>query len=339
MSNINQNLFNQELSSIFNILADYYVLEKETYKAKAFRNSGNILSKHEKKITSADEAIKIKGIGKSSAEIIDEYLKTGKVQRLEKFNEKYIKNTMEKDKQKTIKLIIEEQKDKPKVIELFKSVYGIGPESANKFYEQGFRTIEDLYSKATLTESQKLGLIWKEHIDLRINRDEMDIINETLNEYLSPYNIKWTIAGSYRRGEPTSGDVDVLIEKQPNIKMDNIVDILKNILPATLAQGETKYMGIIRLSEETNGHRIDIRLIEPIHYPVALLYFTGSKEFNILIRNHALDLGMSLNEYTLTNIPKGETITSEEDIFRVLGIEYVPPNKRKETLRDLKLLN
>jgi DNA polymerase lambda len=310
---------NKDLSEKLKNIAEFYVLDNNKFKAKAFRNASYHISNYPTPITSASDAREnIAGVGVSIEEIINEYLTTGKIGRLDEFNSKFV--------------------EKPKIMELFNSIYGIGPKSADDFYQQGFRTIEDLWFKADLNDSQKLGIIWREHINIRIPRDEMDVINKALNDYFEPHNIKWIIAGSYRRGELTSGDVDILIEKQPNINMDNIISILQNILPATLSKGESKFMGMLRLSDKYNGHRIDIRLIEPNHYPVALLYFTGSKEFNILIRKRALQLGMSLNEYTLTNIPANQIISSEEDIFRILGIEYVAPNERKAIKNDLTLL-
>ena len=314
---------NKDLSDKLNELATLNESINQHYKAKAFKNASDLIANYPTKILTGKEAREnIKGIGKSISEIIDEYNLTGKIDRLDH---------LKSENQSKIKF-------DPLVIDLFTTIYGIGPVAAEKFYLQGFRTIEDLWFKAELTESQKSGILWKDHINLRIPRAEMDIINKYLKAYLTPNNIKWTIAGSYRREEESSGDVDVLIEKLPNLNMEDILYLLKDILPVTLSKGETKFMGIIRINDSFNGHRIDIRLIEPENYPVALLYFTGSKEFNILIRKRALDLNMSLNEYKLTNLPLNETINSEEDIFRILKISYVPPNKRKSTKNYLELI-
>src|SRR5690606_24070966 len=139
----------------------------------------------------------------------------------------------------------------------------------------------------------------RDHINQPIIRSEMDIINFQLANRFNKHSIVWTIAGSYRRGEPQSGDIDILIESSSVIDMNFILNLIEDILPATLASGPTKFMGILRLSDKFLGHRVDIRLIDPESYPYALMYFTGSQQFNILMRNHAIQLGYTLNEYGL----------------------------------------
>ena len=79
--------------------------------------------------------------------------------------------------------------------------------------------------------------------------------------------------------------------------------------------------------------RIDIMITKPAEYPFAILYFTGSKEFNTKMRQHALDLGYSMNEYSLTSTEDGTNIDEnqfkvEKDIFKFLHLEYVDPSKR-----------
>ena len=178
--------------------------------------------------------------------------------------------------------------------------------------------------------------MWREHINLRIPRDEMDIINEKIGSILDPYHIKWSIAGSYRRHEESSGDVDVLVESRPDFNMDGLIHILNPILPATLAQGPKFYRGIVRIDEQHNGHRIDIRLVSNEEYPAALMYFTGSQRFNILMRQRAIEFGLTLNEYGLFDqYNRPQHVTSEEDIFRILRVKYIPPIERTKTIPHL----
>ena len=92
-------------------------------------------------------------------------------------------------------------------------------------------------------------------------------------------------------------------------------------------------MGIVQLDDQHNGHRIDIRLVEPKSYIFALLYFTGSQRFNILMRQRAIELGMTLNEYGLyDNKGVSQPANSEEDIFNILRIKYIPPEARTRTI-------
>lgn len=309
---------NQDIANMLNHIGSYYSMEGDTYRAKSFLNASTKIANYPIPIINGRQArADIKGIGASIADEIDAFLVSGTSPRLQELEAKFT--------------------DRKQIIDNFMSYYGIGPVSAVKFYNQGFRTLEDLWFKANLTDAQKIGIMWRDHIDKRIDRVEMDTINAQIGALLNPYNIKWAIAGSYRRNEPSSGDIDILVQSQPDLNMDGLIYLLKNFLPATLARGPTKFMGIFRLSPDTFGHRIDIRLIEPKAYPFALLYFTGSQRFNILMRQHALTLGMTLNEYglyTTAGVPV-PGIETEADIFTKLGLNYVEPEMRTKTIASL----
>ena len=150
-------------------------------------------------------------------------------------------------------------------------------------------------------------------------------------------NYIFNICGSYCRGKKDCGDIDVLITiNDPTY--DNInhclhgyINILtdKGILIDHLTEkGDKKYMGFCKL----NGivRRIDIRYIDYQSYYPALIYFTGSKEFNIKVRNKALEKGYSLSEYGLKEKSSGKLITldSEEELFKLLNIPYQLPIDR-----------
>lgn len=309
---------NSELADILALLANYYTMAGDTYRGTAFLNASNTVTQVPYTITSGKQIQKdFKGVGKSSAEIIDEYITTGKVTRLEELQDQFA--------------------EQRRVIDYFSSFYAIGPITAVNFYNQGFRTLEDLWTRGKLSTAQRTGILWHLHFDIRIERPEMEIIDYKINSLLLPYNIKWTIAGSYRRGEPTSGDVDVLVESQPNINMDRVIELLQPIIIATLAHGPCMYRGILRLTPEYNAHRIDVRLIDPESYGAALMYFTGSQKFNILMRNRAITLGYSLSEYGLVGQKQLYTPT-ESDIFTILGVKYLTPQERTRTLDILTLL-
>lgn len=313
---------NGELADVLSLIGSYYEMAKDNYRAKTFNSVSEQIGNSPIIISSGTQASKIlKGLGKSSIEAIDEYLTTGQIQRLEQLKTQFA--------------------DRQQVIDNFRSYYGIGPVTALKFYNQGFRTVEDLWEKADLTEAQRLGIIWKLHFDERISRTEMDIINRRIGKLLNKYQVIWTIAGSYRRGEPSSGDIDILVESRPDLNMDNLLAVLQPLLVAKLAEGVTKYMGILRLSERYNGHRIDIRIIRPESYQCALLYFTGSQKFNILMRQRAIELGLTLNEYGLYDdkeINIAAAAQSEADIFYLLGLKYLEPNERTNHLTHLEKL-
>lgn len=131
------------------------------------------------------------------------------------------------------------------------------------------------------------------------------------------------LAGSFRRRRDTIGDVDVLVTggdpeavMQAFVSHDSVADVL--------GRGETK--SSVRLQA---GLQVDLRLVPEASAGAALLYFTGSKAHNIELRRIAQDKGLSLNEYGLT---KGERVLAsrtEEEVYRALGLEWIPPELRE----------
>ena len=87
-------------------------------------------------------------------------------------------------------------------------------------------------------------------------------------------------------------------------------------------------MGVCKIN--SIGRRIDIRVVNYESYFTSILYFTGSKDFNVFIRNKALEKNYSLNEYALTDFNNNNKIIlkSEEEIFDILKIPYQKPNER-----------
>lgn len=317
---------NKKLSNLLSLISNYYTIAGDIQRARSFGNASVAVANYPYTILSGSEAQRnIRGIGESISVVIDEFLRTGTSQRLIDLQTKYV--------------------DQTAIINEFRSYYGIGPATAFKLYNKGLRTIEDVWKydqeHHELTDAQKTGIIWHQHLLLRIPRDEMNLIRNKISSILDKYGIKWQIAGSYRRQEPSSGDVDVLVESQPTFNMAGLISLMKDILPATLAQGETKFMGIIRIDNNHNGHRIDIRLINPESYPFALMYFTGSQRFNILMRQRAIDLGLTLNEYGLFKSNQLENtiiVKSEEDIFQILLVRYLDPSERTKTMITLPII-
>lgn len=312
---------NKDLADFLTTLGNYYKISNDKYRSGTFYKASKIVSDYPRPISSGFDISNYPGVGTSVVSEINEFLSTGTSKRLRDLETKYA--------------------DKRDIIEGFRSIYGIGPVKALDLYNKGLRSLDDIWFHGNLNESQKKGIIWKDHIDLPIPREEMTVIEYFICQALKPlqeqYNFKWDIAGSYRRKEPFSGDIDLLIEQVSDISMDLILSYLSNIIVETLAKGNTKFMGILRLNENNNGHRIDIRLVKSSSYSAALMYFTGSQVFNILMRSRANELNLVLNEYGLfdhnsVSLP----IESETDIFNYLNIQYLYPHER---IRDLQYLN
>ena len=225
-----------------------------------------------------------------------------------------------------------------RVIEELSDIFGVGERTAIEWYNRGIRSLEQLYREVPLTHAQQVGIWYRKHFKERIPRAEMDLLRNVITNALAPMNIKFEILGSYRRGEPTSGDVDVAAE---DVSIAQVLDLLRRYgyIVADLAQGPAKYMGVIQLPNHI-ARRIDIRNVSPEQWPYMVLYNTGSQNFNILMRNRAIEMGLRLSEHGLEDTTGQGRIfpaKTEEEIFRYLGLRYLPPNERRQDIQTLPL--
>jgi DNA polymerase (family 10) len=171
----------------------------------------------------------------------------------------------------------------------------------------------------------------------RFKLDDVDEAAQKLVVYISQMDKiveSVTPAGSLRRGKETIGDLDLLVTMRPGRDKQKDVDaVAAHILkyPAidqTLAHGENKVSVVLG-----NGLQVDVRLLEKDSFGAALLYFTGSKEHNVVLRGRARDMGWTLNEYALTTLKGGRFVAgkTEKDIYDKLRLDYIEPELREHT--------
>lgn len=132
------------------------------------------------------------------------------------------------------------------------------------------------------------------------------------------------VAGSLRRCKETIGDIDLLVSLKGDSKSLMKKFVGNPQVEDILAQGETK--SSVRLK---NGIQVDLRVVDEKEFPFALLYFTGNKEHNTILRGIAKDKGLKLNEYGLFKGEKSLPCKSEEEIYKALGLHYIPPEARE----------
>jgi len=153
------------------------------------------------------------------------------------------------------------------------------------------------------------------------------------------------LAGSYRRGRETIGDLDIVAEStDPNEVMDRLGEFAQ--VATVLGRGDTKMS--VRLS---NDLQVDLRIVPQQAFGAALVYFTGSKQHNIVLRGRAKDRGLRINEYGVFRVPKGaksadddeekeakagpptnlEYIAgrTEADVYATLDLPWFPPELRE----------
>ena len=149
-------------------------------------------------------------------------------------------------------------------------------------------------------------------------------IVERIKEYMKgcEFVIEMEACGSFRRKNPTIGDLDIPIStKEPEKVINYFLDFPE--IAEVLVVGDKKASVVL-----TNEVQVDIRVSEPQSYGAMLQYFTGSKQHNILLRNFALNKGMSLSEY---GIKKGDTLnefSDEKGFYNELGLPLIPPEIR-----------
>jgi len=156
---------------------------------------------------------------------------------------------------------------------------------------------------------------------------------EKLLEHLltAPGVEKVTPAGSLRRGRETVGDLDILVTGEGCIEAEPRQKIIEHLLrfPGlmdVIAQGENKVS-----FRHRNGMQVDVRLLPPESFGAAMQYFTGSKAHNVALRQRALKMGFTLNEYSLANVEDNKPVArkTEEEIYAKLGLDFIPPELRE----------
>lgn len=246
--------------------------------------------------------------------------------------------------------LFEREKEKPgyeqsALYDQLSEIYGVGPKKAQDLIDKGITSIEDLRTKQEelLNESQKAGLKYYDDILKRIPRSEIDEYNKIFKRVFEKVtkdstDSRYEIVGSYRRGLQESGDIDLILTSPDKSIFKKFTDALKeeNIIVVTLSSGPSKCLVITKLTPQSSARRVDFLYSSPEEFPFAILYFTGSKEFNTVMRGHALKKGVSLNEHGLSKKEVGkkkeELVThrfkSEMDIFDYLGLVFKEPTER-----------
>uniref|UniRef100_A0A6C0AXS7 DNA polymerase beta n=1 Tax=viral metagenome TaxID=1070528 RepID=A0A6C0AXS7_9ZZZZ len=313
--------YNEDFIKILGELTDIMTRQSEPFRAKAYQKAQETIIAFKGDITDPEKQLKGKtGIGNTILSKLEEYINTGTLG------------------------ILEREKNNP--VNLFTKIYGVGPKKADELVKAGITSISDLRkNNNVLNDIQKVGLKYYDDINERIPRSEIDDFFITLSlifEELAPMGAKFDIVGSYRRGLANSGDIDVIItnEKNNNSVFNQLLDRLieNGIIIEVLSRGKVKSLVIAKIypdKKDTLARRVDFLYAPPEEYAFAVLYFTGSKIFNTLMRQRALDLGYTLNEHGLSYMKGGvkgskvdKEFPDEKSIFDFLGMKYKKPEER-----------
>jgi DNA polymerase (family 10) len=316
-------LTNREIADIFDTVADLLQLKSEIiHRIMAYRRAAESIRQYPRDVRTVAAEGKlqeIESIGATLAEKIQELLDTGQLGFLNELRAEF----------------------PPGILDIL-HITGVGPKRAMQFYrELGIGSVPELEAAARAgklrdlsgmgAKSEQKIIAAIESLARRTDRARIDIALEAAQRILSalldmPQALYGHVGGSIRRGRATIGDIDLLIASRD---AGPIMDAFVGLPDVTRVTGHGPTKSSVELA---NGQQCDLRVLAPEHYGTALIYFTGSKDHNIRLRDLAKDRGYTLNEWAFTPLNGGEEVTceTEADVYRQLGLPYIPPELRED---------
>lgn len=320
-------MINATLADLFDELAELTKLEDQnpqSFRARAYESASRSLRELQPDVSgmSKSELVVLKGIGKSTADKIAEFVETGTMDKLER-----LRGAFPTDYREMVK------------------IPGLGAKTAAKLRDElGVDSVEKLsvaIAAEQLRDVAGLGAKTEEKLAKAIGRlglsgkDRRTAIGEAmpvaervageLRQVDGVVGVK--ICGSLRRFRDTVADVDILVASTTPAPVANRVRDLP-VVGEIIADGDTKVSFLTHA-----GLQIDVRVIAPESFGAAIMYFTGSKAHNIALRQRAIERGMTLNEYALADAETGDVVAAatEADIYRSLELAYIVPRLREDT--------
>jgi len=262
--------------AILQQMADYYGQTGDEWRIRAYRKAMATLRNHPTKVTTKAEALALPQVGDRLATKIEEIAMTNRLRRLDNAR----------------------AEPTDQILQTFMQVYGAGYAKASEWVAQGYKTLDELLKKATLSDNQKIGIEHYEDFNSRIPRAEVEqhgkIVRQALHEIDPMFEV--IVGGSYRRGASTSGDIDCLITRSDTGSAHLRVVILEQLVPKLEASGflvaslattskddGSKWHGASCLPTSKIWRRLDLLLVPSDEIGAALIYFTGL--FNSMFQN------------------------------------------------------
>jgi DNA polymerase (family 10) len=320
---------NREIAAVFEQIADLLEFQgANPFRVRAYRNGARKIGELPDSLAAIADApdrsfLDIEGIGKDLAEKIQTLLDTG-----------------------TLPMLVDLQETIPASVLTLSRVPGVGPKKAAKIHaDLGVSTLAELRKAceeqrvralkgfgAKTEEAILKGLAIAEEAGVRMRWADADAIAQELLDHIraTPEVQQAEMAGSYRRGRDTVGDLDLLVDATDVTAAMNRFGAFQ-AAAEVIARGETKMA--IRLH---NGMQVDLRVVPAESFGAALQYFTGSKDHNVVLRGMAKQRGLKINEWGVFPIDadgneSGPSIAgrSEADVYAALDLPCFPPEVRE----------
>ncbi|MEO9295574.1 MAG: DNA polymerase/3'-5' exonuclease PolX [Nitrososphaera sp.] len=318
---------NDQLSRILRDIGFFTEMEDEPnaqFKARAYYRAADSIENLDEDIATIygrggmQALLQIPAVGKAIAAKIEEYVKTGKVGHYE------------------------EQKSRlPIDIATLGSIEGIGPRTLKAIYgklnvknlseieaaarEGRLRTVPGFTEKKEQDVLKKIEFA-KKGGGRRILGELWPLIKKIEARLQSAPGVQnASVAGSVRRMKETIGDIDFLVSAQDP---ESVMELFVNMPEVQEVKGRGPAKAFVRLAE---GIDADLLIVPKESWGAALQYFTGSKEHGIELRRIAIAKGLRLNEWGVYKGEKQVAGATEQDVYRSLGLAWIPPEMRENT--------
>ncbi len=315
---------NKRLADMFHELADALeFLGENFFKIAAYRKvsrllesfPGDIREYYEK--NGYDGLVKIPGIGENIAKKMEDYFKTGSFKKYDEIKKKV-----------------------PDTILKMLNIQGVGPKTLRIAYDKlGVRDLSDLVEVATDGRLQALRGMGKKKVENILKSIELfgklqeripiglvyPIVKRLRKIFLSDKRVsEFEVCGSFRRKKETVGDIDILCISD---RSGEVIRDFVNLEGVTrvLAEGETKGSVVME-----NMIQVDLRVVDAESFGAALQYFTGSKEHNVHLRTLARKRNIRISEYGAFKNGKKIAGRNENEIYEIMGMDYIPPCLRED---------
>lgn len=327
---------NKAIANILYETADLLEIDgQDSFRIRSYRNAAQAIENHHQQIkdiiSEPKQVLAISGIGKGMLQNLQELFNEGSLAVQAELLKKYHPSMLQ---------LLKIQGLGPKTIALIWSAYKTcDVDGVEKLAREG--KIRVLPRMGEKHEAKLLKAIEDyRRISGRFLIDAAETEAEKLTAYLEkfPGFDKITPAGSLRRGRETVGDLDILVTGKACATEEGRKKAIAYVaqyppLMDLIASGDNKISFHVR-----SGMQVDVRLLPPESFGAAMQYFTGSKVHNVALRQRALKMGYTLNEYSLATLEGEKPVAgkTEEDIYDKLKLDYVPPEMR-ENLGEIDL--
>ncbi len=315
-------VYNSDIADVLNEIADLLEIEgANEYRVRAYRNAARTVSTLPDdvadRVERGQDLTELPDIGEELAAKLQEIVRTGGLKQLQEIRQRV-----------------------PPALGDMLDIESLGPKRVQALYKElSITSLEELQAAAREGRIAELdgfgekpqhkildGIEAAQEAEMRTRIDVAEEYTRPLLPYLRGIEgvERVTVAGSYRRRRATVGDLDVLVVAEDGASVIKRFTAYEDV-DEVVSEGETRSTALLRV-----GLQVDLRVVSEESYGAALVYFTGSKSHNILLRNMALDDGLKVNEYGVFDGDERVAGRSEADVYRVLGLPLIPAELRED---------